>query len=223
MRLSLAPFKGLVTSNHSRSSAAFITLMSERNFSDTKPQAGLIEGEAPIVDLILHQVLGMAVALLNLAFELFALAFIWAKSSSVSLPHYSLTLPANCFQLPSMNSQIHDLTPSACGRAATAVNHRLPRLNRQPGKPRQEQLPAGRGCAPPQWHLLTGVLVTFNRVLMSLLAMLVRGRRVLFGLFVLVLTVLVGCLKVVMSGSSVVCSSGMMMFDCRMFCHCHDR
>ena len=29
----------------------------------------------PIVDLILHQVLGMAVALLNLAFELFALAF----------------------------------------------------------------------------------------------------------------------------------------------------
>jgi hypothetical protein len=58
---------------------------------------------------------------------------------------------------------------------------------------------------------------------MSLLAMLVRGRRVLFGLFVLVLTVLVGCLKVVMSGSSVVCSSGMMMFDCRMFCHCHDR
>jgi hypothetical protein len=65
--------------------------------------------------------------------------------------------------------------------------------------------------------------VSFNRVLMSLLAMLVRGRRVLFGLFVLALTVLVRCLKVVMSSSSVVCSSGMMMLDGRMFCHCHDR
>jgi hypothetical protein len=39
--------------------------------------------------------------------------------------------------------------------------------------------------------------VSFNRVLMSLLTMLVRGRRVLFGLFVLALTVLVRCLKVV--------------------------
>jgi len=43
--------------------------------------------------------------------------------------------------------------------------------------------------------LLTGVLVSFNRVLMSLLAVLVRGRRALFGLFVLALTVLVRCLK----------------------------
>jgi len=60
---------------------------------------------------------------------------------------------------------------------------------------------------------------------MSLLAMLVRGRRVLFGLFLLALTllVLVRCLKVVMSSSSVVCSSGMMMLDGRMFCQCHDR
>jgi hypothetical protein len=58
---------------------------------------------------------------------------------------------------------------------------------------------------------------------MSLLAMLKRGRRVLFGLFVLALTVLVRCLKVVMSSSSVVCSSGMMMLDGRMFCHCHGR
>ena len=67
--------------------------------------------------------------------------------------------------------------------------------------------------------------MSFNRVLMSLLAMLVRGRRVLFGLFLLALTllVLVRCLKVVMSSSSVVCSSGMMMLDGRMFCHCHDR
>ena len=53
--------------------------------------------------------------------------------------------------------------------------------------------------------------------------MLVRGRRVLFGLFVLALTVLVRCLKVVMSSSSVVCSSGMMLLDGRMFCQCHDR
>ena len=65
--------------------------------------------------------------------------------------------------------------------------------------------------------------MSFNRVLMSLPAMLVRGRRVLFGLFLLALTLLVRCLKVVMSSSSVVCSSGMMMLDGRMFCHCHDR
>jgi len=65
--------------------------------------------------------------------------------------------------------------------------------------------------------------VSFNRVLMSLLAMLKRGRRVLFGLFVLALTVLVRCLKVVMSSSSVVCSSGMMTLDGRMFYRCHDR
>jgi hypothetical protein len=60
---------------------------------------------------------------------------------------------------------------------------------------------------------------------MSLLAVLVRGRRALFGLFVLALTVLVlvRCLKVVMSSSSVVCGSGMMMLEGRMFCHCHDR
>ena len=67
--------------------------------------------------------------------------------------------------------------------------------------------------------------MSFNRVLMSLLAVLVRGRRALFGLFVLALTVLVlvRCLKVVMSSSSVVCGSGMMMLEGRMFCHCHDR
>jgi hypothetical protein len=58
---------------------------------------------------------------------------------------------------------------------------------------------------------------------MSLLAMLVRGRRALFGLFVLALTVLVRCLKVVMSSSSVVCSSGMMLLGGRVFCQCHDR
>jgi len=65
--------------------------------------------------------------------------------------------------------------------------------------------------------------VSVNRVLMSLVAMLVRGRRVLFGLFVFALTVLVRRLDVVMSSSSVVCSSGMMMLGSRMFCHCHDR
>ena len=60
-------------------------------------------------------------------------------------------------------------------------------------------------------------------MLVGLLAMIVRGRRVLLGLLVLALTVLVRCCKVVMSSSSVVCSSGMMMLDARMFCHCHDR
>ena len=65
--------------------------------------------------------------------------------------------------------------------------------------------------------------MSFNRVLMSLLAMLVRGRRVLFGLFLLALTLLVRCLKVVMSSSSVVSGSGMMLLDGRMFCQRHDR
>jgi len=65
--------------------------------------------------------------------------------------------------------------------------------------------------------------VSFNCVLMSLLAMLVRGHRVLFGLFLLALSVLVRGLKMVMSSSGVVCSSGMMLLDGRMFCHCHDR
>jgi hypothetical protein len=59
---------------------------------------------------------------------------------------------------------------------------------------------------------------------MSLPAMLVRGRRVLFGLFLLALTLLVRCLKVVMSSSSsVVSGSGMMLLDGRMFCQRHDR
>jgi hypothetical protein len=37
----------------------------------------------PIIDLLLHHVLGMTVALLDLAFELLALAVIAARSSSV--------------------------------------------------------------------------------------------------------------------------------------------
>jgi len=53
--------------------------------------------------------------------------------------------------------------------------------------------------------------------------MLMRGRRVLLGLFVLALTMLVRGLKMVMSSSSVVCGSGVMMLDSRMFCNCHDR
>ena len=65
--------------------------------------------------------------------------------------------------------------------------------------------------------------MSFDSVLVSLLAMLMRGRRVLLGLFVLALTMLVRCLKMVMSSSSVVCGSGVMMLDSRMFCNCHDR
>ena len=66
--------------------------------------------------------------------------------------------------------------------------------------------------------------MSFNRVLMSLLAMLVRRHRVLFGLLVLALAVLVRCLKLVMSSSSsVVRSSGMMLLHGRMFYRCHDR
>jgi hypothetical protein len=58
---------------------------------------------------------------------------------------------------------------------------------------------------------------------MILLAMLVRGRRVLFGLFALALTVPVRCLKVAMGRSSMVCSSGLMKLDGRMFSLHHDR
>jgi len=65
--------------------------------------------------------------------------------------------------------------------------------------------------------------VSFDRVLVSLLAMLVRCRRVLFGLFVLALSVLVRCLKVVMSRSSEVCGSRVMLFDGRVFYRRHDR
>ena len=53
--------------------------------------------------------------------------------------------------------------------------------------------------------------------------MLLRGRRVVFGLFALALTVLVRSLKVVMSRSSVVRGSRMMLLNGRMFCQCHDR
>ena len=59
--------------------------------------------------------------------------------------------------------------------------------------------------------------MSFSRVLVSLFAMLVRCRRLLFGLFVLALTVLVRCLKVVISRSSVVCGSRVMLLDGRMF------
>jgi hypothetical protein len=71
--------------------------------------------------------------------------------------------------------------------------------------------------------LLTGLLLSFNRVLMSLLGMLVRGRRVLFGLFVPALTVLVRCLMMVMSSGSLMCSSCIMMLGSGMFCYYQDR
>jgi len=64
--------------------------------------------------------------------------------------------------------------------------------------------------------------VSFDSVLVSLLAMLMRDRRALLGLFVLALTMLVRCLKMVMSSSSVVCGSGMMLLDGRMFYRSHD-
>jgi hypothetical protein len=66
------------------------------------------------------------------------------------------------------------------------------------------------------------VLVSFDGVFVSLLAMLMCGRRVLFGLSVHALTMLVRCLKMVMS-SSVVCGSGMRVLDGRISCHCHYR
>jgi hypothetical protein len=45
---------------------------------------------------------------------------------------------------------------------------------------------------------------------------------VLFGLFVPTMTMLVSCFVVVMSSGSVLCSSGKMMQDGRMFCRCHN-
>src|SRR5271165_6741794 len=35
----------------------------------------------------------------------------WSRSSSVSCPHFSLTLPLNCFQLPSIWSQFIAVPP----------------------------------------------------------------------------------------------------------------
>jgi len=47
----------------------------------------------PIIDILLHHVLGMAVALLDLAFELLALAVYRGKVVVSELAPLSLTLP----------------------------------------------------------------------------------------------------------------------------------
>ena len=74
--------------------------------------------------------------------------------------------------------------------------------------------------AHPQGPLLIGLLVSFNRVLMSLFAVLVRGRRVFFRLFV---PSLMRCFMVVVSSGRLVCSGGNMVLSGWMLCHCHDR
>jgi hypothetical protein len=58
---------------------------------------------------------------------------------------------------------------------------------------------------------------------MSLFAVLVRGRRVLFGLFVPSLTMLMRCFMVVVSSGRLVCSGGNMVLSGWMLYHCHDR
>jgi hypothetical protein len=68
--------------------------------------AELLQRPEPVIDIPVNLVLGKAVALLQLAFELLAAApSITLRSSSVSLPHFSLALPLNCFQLPSTRFQ----------------------------------------------------------------------------------------------------------------------
>jgi hypothetical protein len=59
----------------------------------------------PVVNFLFRLVLGQAVPLLDLAFELIARPLIAVRSSSVSLPHFSLTWPLTCFQIPSTRFQ----------------------------------------------------------------------------------------------------------------------
>ena len=59
----------------------------------------------PVVNLLLDLILGHAVALLDLAFSWSRRPLICVRSSSVSLPHFSLTWPLTCFQLPSTRFQ----------------------------------------------------------------------------------------------------------------------
>ena len=60
---------------------------------------------APFVQIAADNVLGKAISFLDLPFQLFAMAAISSRSSSVSFPHCSFTLPFACFQFPSMRFQ----------------------------------------------------------------------------------------------------------------------
>lgn len=64
--------------------------------------------------------------------------------------------------------------------------------------------------------LLVGVAVRLGRMLVSLLTVLVRGRRVLFRLLVLSLFVMMSRLEMVMGGRVVFGGGLMMMFRRRM-------
>jgi hypothetical protein len=64
--------------------------------------------------------------------------------------------------------------------------------------------------------------VRFAGMLMSLLAMLVRSSGVFLAFIMPAMTMLMGRLDVVMSGSRMMCGGGMMMFDGGMLRICHD-
>jgi hypothetical protein len=64
-----------------------------------------LQGLKPVVDILVDLVLGIAVALLELAFELFAAALDDVEIVVGELAPFSLAEPLNCFQLPSMRFQ----------------------------------------------------------------------------------------------------------------------
>jgi len=79
-----------------------------RWFNAPRPRS--FEATVPIVDILLHLVLAMAVALLDLALELLArLPFIAAMSSSVSLAHFSLTFADELLPVTFDTIPIHEI------------------------------------------------------------------------------------------------------------------
>ena len=75
-------------------------------------------------------------------------------------------------------------------------------------------------AAPPRSSFVR-MAVGRRAVLVALLAMFVRGSRVLFGLFVLAQIVMMGGLMMMMGGGVVMGSGLMMMLTGRMFRLCH--
>src|SRR5438105_2884338 len=92
----------------------------------------------PIIDFLLRHV-----ALLDLAFELLAVAVYRGKVAVSELAHFSLTLPTNCFQSPSIRSQFMEhscklvsrLSPKGTGD----LGHRAVRVRQERSAPVQER------------------------------------------------------------------------------------
>src|SRR5215212_1501511 len=82
-----------------------------------------------------------------------------ARSSSVSLPHFSFTLPANCFQLPSTRSQFMARSFRCCLASAAIIAQRERKkpgccidspLRRRPKAPHRGQPPSVMALAWPE-------------------------------------------------------------------------